>query len=383
MLIPNKKSHLIGVVYKHPSTKHYEFNNDFMNTLLKKLTLENKPSIITGDFNLNLIKYMQNTGVNQFLENILSNNFIPQITFPIKITEKTATLIDNIFTSSYKYNSNCVSGNITTYISDHLPQFLIIENLKQPSFKQNPPISFRDCKNFNEEAFKTELCELDWSFVTENNNINLSFETFLHFINRISDKHAPIKTVKKREIISKPWITRGIKISMKEKDKLYKQMIKAKNKQQKLIKLESYKECRNKIIELIRQSKQTYYQHHFDQNKKSSEAIWQSIYEIISSTKNKKGGNVSDISADDNAITDPIEIAENFNNFFTSIGTNLKKKTPPTRKTFTDYLKKPNSENFIIAPTTPEEISDLIHNLKSSKSVGPYIIPTKIMKISK
>ena len=139
--------------------KHHKFNNDFMNTLLKKLTSENKP-IITGNFNLNLIKYMQNTGVNQFLENILSNNFIPQVTLPTRITEKTATLIDNIFTNSYKHNSNCLSSNITTYISDHLPQFLITENLKQPSFNYNPPVSFRDYKNFSEEPFKTELCEL-------------------------------------------------------------------------------------------------------------------------------------------------------------------------------------------------------------------------------
>ena len=62
----------------------------------------------------------------------------------------------------------------------------------------------------------------------------------------------------------------------------------------------------------------------------------------------------------DNTITDPIEIAENFNNFFTSLGANLQKKILPTKNTFTDYLKKPNTENFIIAPTTPEEISDLI-----------------------
>ena len=75
LLIPNRQNHLTGVVYKHPSMKHDKFNNDFMNALLEKLTSENKPSIITGDFNLNLIKYMQNTGVNQ---NILSNNLIPQ-----------------------------------------------------------------------------------------------------------------------------------------------------------------------------------------------------------------------------------------------------------------------------------------------------------------
>ena len=200
----------------------HKFNNDFMNNLLEKLTLENKPSIITGDFNLNLIKYMQNTGVNQFLENILSNNSIPQITLPTRITEKTATLtyltINNIFTNSYKHNSNCLSGNITTYISDHLPQFLIIENLKLPSFKQNAPISFRDYKNFNEEAFKVELRELDWSFVTENNDTNLGFETFLRFINKTLQKHALIKTVKKREnkTISEPWITTDIKISIKK-----------------------------------------------------------------------------------------------------------------------------------------------------------------------
>ena len=35
-----------------------------------------------------------------------------------------------------------------------------------------------------------------------------------------------------------------------------------------------------------------------------------------------------------------IEIAENLNNFFTSIGTNFQKKIPPAKKTFTDYLKK-------------------------------------------
>ena len=80
--------------------KHHKFNNDFMNTLFDKLTEENKPSVISGDFNLNLIKYTQNRGVNQFLENILSNNFIPHITLPTKVTEKSATLIDNIFTNN-------------------------------------------------------------------------------------------------------------------------------------------------------------------------------------------------------------------------------------------------------------------------------------------
>ena len=67
-LIPNKKHHLIGSVYKHPSMKNQKFNNEFLNILLTKLSIENKPTIIATDFNLNLIKYLQNRGVNQFLE---------------------------------------------------------------------------------------------------------------------------------------------------------------------------------------------------------------------------------------------------------------------------------------------------------------------------
>ena len=80
-----------------------------MNTLFDKLTKENKSSVISGDFNLNLIKYPQNRGVKQFLENILSNNFIPHITLPTRVTEKSVTLIDKMFTNNYEHN--CVSGN--------------------------------------------------------------------------------------------------------------------------------------------------------------------------------------------------------------------------------------------------------------------------------
>ena len=96
---------------------------------------------LTGDFSLNPTKYMQNTGL-------------------ITITVKLATLIDNIFTNSYEHKSNCVSGNITTYISDHLPQFLLIENLNEPSFKQNPTFSFRGHKNLIKSLSKQNLMSL-------------------------------------------------------------------------------------------------------------------------------------------------------------------------------------------------------------------------------
>ena len=197
--------------------------------------------------------------------------------------------------------------------------------------------------------------------------MNLGFETFVRLVNRILDKHVPTKIIEKKEnkITSKPWVTRGI------------------SKQQKLSKHNSYKKYRNKITELLRISRQTYNQKYFEKNKKYSKRLWQGIHEIISSQKSKKGSSISTIIVDGNTITAPTEMAENFSNFFTSIGKSLQEKIPPTKKTFTDYLKTPNIENFTIGLTSADEISDLICSLDSSKSVGPCSIPTKILKIAR
>ena len=65
---------------------------------------------------------------------------------------------------------------------------------------------------------------------TENNDIDLGFETFFRLFNKTLDRHGPTKksTRKKEKIKSKPWITKGMK-SISIMVKLYKKMIKEKN----------------------------------------------------------------------------------------------------------------------------------------------------------
>ena len=52
---------------------------------------------------------------------------MPRITLPTRIAEKTATLIDNILINNNALK--CICGNITTSISDHLPQFIVLASL--------------------------------------------------------------------------------------------------------------------------------------------------------------------------------------------------------------------------------------------------------------
>ena len=134
--------------------QNYKFDIDFMENLLNKIKQESKRTILAGDFNLNLIKYEQKTGVNKFLETVLSNNFMPQITLPTRVTQKSATLNDNILINHYEYK--CISGNITSFISDHLPQFYIFENFKKNKItKIDNQTVFRDFNDLNMDAFET------------------------------------------------------------------------------------------------------------------------------------------------------------------------------------------------------------------------------------
>ena len=149
LTIPNKPNFIVGAVYKHPSMQHYKFSNDFLENLLSKIQTEKKFGVLGCD-NLNLIKYSKTTGINQFLEIILSHNFMPQITRPTRLTGRTATLTGNILINSYE--NKCTSYNITTSVSGHLPQFLVTESFKGKTYKKKTPkATIRDYKIFDSE----------------------------------------------------------------------------------------------------------------------------------------------------------------------------------------------------------------------------------------
>ena len=56
---PFKNNILIGVIYRHPKQKDKEFLQ-YLSNLLNKVKMEKKKIILTGDFNLNLIKFDKN-----------------------------------------------------------------------------------------------------------------------------------------------------------------------------------------------------------------------------------------------------------------------------------------------------------------------------------
>ena len=64
----------------------------------------------------------------------------------------------------------------------------------------------------------------------------------------------------------KPWITKGILISIKRRNKLFNRYIKCTNVNKKMELFKSYKILRNLLVDLLKQSKRNFYRNYFSCN---------------------------------------------------------------------------------------------------------------------
>ena len=54
---PKQQNSIVGVVYRHPTMDQNEFINDHLCELTQRLSKENKPMFVTGDWNFNLLEF--------------------------------------------------------------------------------------------------------------------------------------------------------------------------------------------------------------------------------------------------------------------------------------------------------------------------------------
>ena len=321
---PGKKNTIIGCIYRHPCMDIKEFNEDYLDHLMEKLSKEKKDIYLTGDFNIDLMKTEEVTNISNFLDTLTSNLFIPHIISPTRITPKSSTLIDNIFSNSLNFKKG-ISGNLTITISDHLAQFLVIPK-KHPKIHKKQNIYKRDTRHFDRENFIADLLEIEWHSVLEldKNDPNISFNSFETRVNNIINKYMPLRKLTKKELKhqNKPWISMDIRNNIKKRESLYKKFVNAKNPQAKDEFHKKYKELRNEIVTQCRESEKTYYQNFFKENSDNIKNTWKGIKSIIS-LRNKNKSMPMYMMDKNEKISDPTAISNHFNKYFSNIGKDL------------------------------------------------------------
>ena len=176
-----------------------------------------------GDFNVDLISSNVRNKASEFYNAFTSYFFSPFILHPSRLASK--SLIDNIFFNSLEYS--CISGNLLFELSDHLIQFLVLEDFKRFCELPVPPTLWkRDFSKFNDREFDDMVINgTNWNSLL-GEDPDISFTSFYDHIVYHLDEMAPYRkvTIKEHRLLTKPWITKAILKRCEKRDIILKRI---------------------------------------------------------------------------------------------------------------------------------------------------------------
>ena len=365
----------IGTVYRPPSGDISKFNDAILKLLSGFKAKENV--ILMGDFNINLFSNGKNK--QSFKDNVLCTGFIPTISIATYAKPSCQmSCIDNILTN--QPDNILHSGVIDTHISHHRSLFLKFKIDEVCKANKASP------KSKTRYDFNTEnLDKLNKNLIDNLSKLNATadFQSFLSvYISVCIDAACKLSESKlsKRNRIQNPWITSAIINSISKRDRIYKKWKQSTSKicssgDPRLF--EEYRKYGNKLSNIIRYSKKSYYDKKFDAATGSLKKTWILINQLRGKCKTSLPNH---FTIEDATISDKKVIANAFNNYFCSLAENLNKSiknVSSNRCNFRKYLPKAEESSIFIEDTANDEIIEIIKEFHNDKSSDIPIVVVK------
>ena len=370
-----QKNDIIGIVYRPPNVDIRVFNNE-MTEILKQVKNEN--CYLMGDFNVDLLKSTTHTPTSEFIEGFTETGFFPTIALPTRLTESSATLIDNIWTNNGE--ANISSGLVTVRVSDHLPVFAMIGGHKEPGDDHEACSMKRVVNERRIEMFGERL--KSWSFdEIRFQGIEANVARFRNEFRDMYDTAFPWKqTKKKKRDREKPWLDdTEFKTLVEEKGNLYKKKLKGLLNEDEQLRLKKLiREVNRTRLKL----KKDYFQRKLEAKMGDIRATWEILGEALSGRKSRnKGSNCGYFLKEGTAVTDGKEIARGFCDFYCGVGPKLAARIPrEASKDFRHYMGEIVHESLTLRPTTPSEIEALCLALEPGKGAGWEGVAPRVIK---
>ena len=301
----SKSPFLISCIYRPPSS-NVEYYNGILD-MIEKASFEDKHIFILGDLNYDytINESLCNNPLH-YIENLYGLSQL--ITKPTRVTNKSSTLIDVILSSKPEYH-HCTDV-FRFSLSDH---FMIYTCIDAPlQHKKHKEVTFRCYRDFSEAAFLNELSSSSLNGICFNSTDDVTSawqmwkETFLD----ICDKHAPIRSMRMKDRFN-PWVTPAIVKSMYARDHKHMKATKSGNPRD----WSEYKISRNTVTSLINQEKKKYFENVGTNFEKKPKKFWKEMGKLLGNKKQ------------DNPIPSTLS-GEQFNKYFTTIGSELQKTLP-------------------------------------------------------
>ena len=377
-LISNKNEFIFSSIYRHPNGNidHFVDSIEHIFSNLK----DNVTYMVAGDININLMN-TDDAKTSNYVEKFLKANFTPCINLPTRFCDSTATLIDHIMLKVPRklIQTKVVAGNLISDITDHLPSFVLIDT-KITKCINRPYIRLFTKKKI--DKFITDIPNLN-PLVTINNNDLLSsnvHDAYNEFIKNLKTTHEnyfPLVKLSISKAKNKPFITKGIRISIKHRDKLYDKYLNNETIQNEKV----WKRYRNKLSEIINTAEKLFYQKILKENSDNCRNMWKVFGSILNNKS--KSNSINKIKINDTEVTDQKIIAEEFNKYFSTIGAELAKDFNSDYTDHKLFLQNKVENSFFLHFATESEIITEINKLNCKKSPGYDDISVKFLQVAK
>ena len=369
-----KNEFIIGGIYRHPNGNMKHFVDDLERTLM---TINGKTSCIpAGDINIDIIKF-ENEGTMNYLTTLFSYRFLPYITLPSRITNFSATCIDHIFVRIADNKrikpDDIASGLLFNDITDHLPCFISIK-CGIHNTKMSRPLT-RVFGDKNCQRFIESMHAENWQVLYEPDA-----DWYSRFITVVKQKFEtcfPLVRVSRKRIKDRPWITTGLKLSIKKSHRLYRNTLQDSCPHM----ISKYKKYKALLRNCLKAAEQSYFCELFDDTKQSAYNLWKNLGPVINPNKKKKQRVINKMCFDGKYVSVDQDIADHMNMYFCEIGEKLQDAIPDLGYDYKRYLPARVENTFFLSPTNIDEILNEIKKLNPRKSCGLDNIGAKVIKL--
>ena len=203
------------------------------------------------------------------------------------------------------------------------------------------------------------------------------YSRFITVVKQKFETCFPLVRVSRKRIKDRPWITTGLKLSIKKSHRLYRNTLQDSCPHM----ISKYKKYKALLRNCLKAAEQNYFCELFDDTKQSAYNLWKNLGPVINPNKKKKQRVINKMCFDGKYVTVDQDIANHINMYFCEIGEKLQDAIPDLGYDYKRYLPARVENTFFLSPTNIDEILNEIKKLNPRKSCGPDNIGTKVIKL--
>lgn len=299
-------------------------------------------------------------------------SLLPLISKPTRITDHSATLIDNIFS----FNPvQLTAGILLSPLSDHYPVFYISNLVFASAHQSNVRISYRVINEYSLSLLYDALYSHDFSDIFNDLDVNSSLGKLESVLFYYYNLYCPMKTkTVSHKSRMKPWINPQILAVIKKRQHLL--ILYHQNK----ISALAFRRYRNYVTAGIRDARKRYYESKFREFENDTKNMWNLINSIVRPGLTKSNLISQIMSQDGDLLTEAGDVANAFNSYFVNIGRDISDQFDSNPGDHRIYLTNNYVQSFFFNPVSFVDVQNILSCLKNKNKSDVNSIPTIVLK---